>query len=303
MAAGGKRCAERRERVDLNGCSRVVPMTRRDLARVRTDPTYRRMNLRSVSLAVIVLSLATVDADARTVWRCLRDGTVSLSTAAEPGSTCTPKTLDDNAAALPNLWGAMGVFSGTLYQREQDGKTVYGTRDLPGSTPLLRYTVATPPASPAHVGLGTIGKPQLDIYQREFKSAARTTGVDEAWLRAIAHAESAYAAGAVSTKGAKGVMQLMPDVIGDYGVKDPFSPKQSILAGARYLKALETRYEGDDILAAAAYNAGVGAVEQYGGVPPYAETQEYVGRVSELYTRYRKAMGLAPRAAHLQPAR
>ncbi len=254
-------------------------------------------------LALFVLWLLTVDVHARTVWRCLRDGTVSLATAPEPGSNCTQKALDDNAAAVPNLWGAMGVFHGTLYQREQDGRMVYSTRNLPGSTPLLRYTVATPPASPAHVGLGAIGRPQLDIYRHEFKSAARTTGVDEAWLRAIAHAESAYAADAVSTKGAKGVMQLMPDVIGDYGVKDPFSPRQSILAGARYLKALNARYEGDDVLAAAAYNAGVAAVEQYGGVPPYAETQEYVGRVSELYTRYRKAMGLAPRAAQLQPAR
>ncbi|HSE12151.1 MAG TPA: lytic transglycosylase domain-containing protein [Rudaea sp.] len=261
------------------------------------------MSLRFVLFAVIVLCLSCVDVHARTVWRCLRDGTVSLATAAEPGSNCTQKALDDNAAAVPNLWGAMGVFHGTLYQREQDGRIVYSTRNLPGSTPLLHYTVATPPASPAHAGLGAIGKPQIGVYQREFRSAARTTGVDEAWLRAIAHAESAYAADAVSTKGAKGVMQLMPDVIGDYGVKDPFSPAQSILAGARYLKALTARYEGDDVLAAAAYNAGVAAVEQYGGVPPYAETQEYVGRVSELYTRYRTAMGLAPRAAHLQPAR
>jgi len=98
-------------------------------------------------------------------------------------------------------------------------------------------------------------------------------------------------------------MQLMPGVIGDYGVKDPFSAKQSILAGARHLKALEDLYGGDDVLAAAAYNAGTGAVAQYGGVPPYAETQEYVGKVSALYARYRKAMGLAPRSLQLQPAR
>jgi soluble lytic murein transglycosylase-like protein len=97
-------------------------------------------------------------------------------------------------------------------------------------------------------------------------------------------------------------MQLMPEVIGDYGVKDPFSPKQSIMAGARLLKSLEDRYGGDDVLAAAAYNAGIGAVERYGGVPPYAETQGYVGKVSDLYVRYRKAMGLAPRAMQLQPA-
>ena len=261
------------------------------------------MKLRWSLLALVLLSSLFASAHARTVWRCLRDGTVSLSTAAEPGSTCTPNTLEDNAAAMPNLWGALGVFHGTLYQREQDGKIVYGTRNMPGSTPLLQYTVATPPTSPAHVGLGTIGKPQLDVYQREFKSAARTTGVDEAWLRAIAHAESFYAADAVSSKGAKGVMQLMPETIGDYGVKDPFSAKQSIMAGARHLKVLEERYGGDDVLVAAAYNAGIGAVEQYGGVPPYAETQQYVGRVSELYARYRKAMGLTPRTAQLQPAR
>ena len=93
-------------------------------------------------------------------------------------------------------------------------------------------------------------------------------------LRAIAHAESDYSADAVSRKGAMGVMQLMPDVISDYGVNDPFSARQSILAGAKYLKALQARYQGDDVLAAAAYNAGAGAVAQYGGVPPYAETRE-----------------------------
>ncbi len=130
----------------------------------------------------------------------------------------------------------------------------------------------------------------------------RATGVDEAWLHAIAHAESAYDANAVSDKGAKGVMQLMPEVIGDYGVKDPFSAKQSIMAGARLLKSLQTRYESDLTLVAAAYNAGVGAVTQYNGVPPYVETQEYVAKVQTLYARYRTAMGLKPLPAQLQPA-
>ena len=168
---------------------------------------------------------------------------------------------------------------------------------------MQEFTVATPAESPAHVGFGKIGKPQLGIYRREFASAASKTGIDEAWLRAIAHAESYYMADAVSTKGAKGVMQLMPDVIGDYGVADPFSPKQSILAGAKYLKALEASYEGDRILTAAAYNAGPGAVAQSSGVPPYAETREYVAKVSALYMSYRKAMGLAPRSMELAPAR
>jgi soluble lytic murein transglycosylase-like protein len=98
-------------------------------------------------------------------------------------------------------------------------------------------------------------------------------------------------------------MQLMPDVINDYAVADPFSAKQSILAGAKYLKALEANYQGDRVLTAAAYNAGPGAVAQYNGVPPYAETREYVAKVSALYMSYRKAMGLAPRSMELAPAR
>ena len=253
-------------------------------------------------LVLMLLASAHEPVDARTVYRCLRDGTVSLSTAPEPGSKCTANQLDDSSATVPNLWGALGVFRGTLYKREQDGQIVYGTRNLPGSTKVLEFTVATPAGSPAHAGLGKVGAPRLGVYKSEFKAAARATGLDEAWLRAVAHAESYFAADAVSSKGAKGVMQLMPDVIGDYSVSDPFSAKQSIMAGAKYLKALEAGYGGDRLLTAAAYNAGAGAVAQYGGVPPYVETQEYVAKVGALYARYRQAMGLAPRTLELKPA-
>jgi hypothetical protein len=260
------------------------------------------MNSVRLLMALCVLALASASVSARTVWRCVRDGSVSIATAPEPASACTAIALDDNAALLPNLWGRLGVFHGTLYQREQDGKLVYSTRNLPGSTPVQQFTVATPPSSPAHTGLGGVGKPQVAVYRGEFASAASKTGVDEALLRAIAHAESDFAPDAVSSKGAKGVMQLMPEVIGDYGVADPFSAKQSILAGAKYLKALEAQYGGDQVLAAAAYNAGPGAVAQYGGVPPYAETRQYVAKVNALYSRYRIAMGLAPRSMELMPA-
>ncbi len=251
----------------------------------------------------MVLLLAAHEVQARTVWRCLRDGTVSLATAPEPGSTCTAKELDDGAAALPNLWGSLGEFEGTLYQREQDGRTVYSTRKLPGSTPVLAFAVKTPPGSPAHAGLGRIGAARTSAFRREFKAAARRTRVDEAWLRAIAHAESAYDPKAVSEKGAMGVMQLMPDVARELGVADPFDAAQSIMAGARHLAWLESQVGGDLQLVAAAYNAGIGAVTQHGGVPPWPETREYVAKVEVLYARYRKALGLAPRSARLQPAR
>ena len=262
------------------------------------------MKLRTISAALgLLFAVFATASHARTIWRCTRDATISIATAPEPGSQCSAQVLDDNAPLLPNVWGKLGVFSAALYQREQDGRTVYSTRNLPGSTKVLNYLVSTPTASPAHAGLGSIGKPQLDVYRGEFKTASRVTGVDEAWLRAIAHAESDYAADAVSAKGAIGVMQLMPEVVGDYRVADPFSAKQSILAGARVLKSLDARYGGDRTLAAAAYNAGPGAVDLYGGVPPYAETQAYVGKVSALYASYRKAMGLDPLSLEKQPAR
>src|SRR3546814_19235254 len=73
----------------------------------------------------------------RSVYRCVRDGTVSLATAPEPGSKCVARHIDDNAVQTPNLWGRMGVFSGTLYEREQDGELVYSTRKLPGSRVYL----------------------------------------------------------------------------------------------------------------------------------------------------------------------
>lgn len=247
-----------------------------------------------IATIAALLVLTSAGTEARTVYRCVRDGTVSLATAPEPGSQCEAREIDDNAVQTPNLWGDMGVFSGTLYEREQDGELVYSTRKLPGSRVYLKFTVTTPPGEPAHAGLGSVGAPLLDRYASEFEAAAQATGVEDAWLRAIAHAESGFDADAVSPKGAQGVMQLMPGTAALYQVDDPFSAAQSIDAGARHMRMLLQRYDGDRTLAAAAYNAGVGAVARYDGVPPYAETEAYIGKVRALYARYRKAMGFEP---------
>lgn len=244
--------------------------------------------LRGLLLLALLSCAAT--AHARTVYRCVRDGIVSLATAPEPGSRCIAEYIADDAVRVPNLWGALGRVSGTLYQRQQDGRTVYSTRRLPGSIPILSFTVNTPPAEPAHAGLGRIGQPQLDRYATQFRSAAKKHGVDDAWLRAIAHVESGFDAKAVSPKGAQGVMQLMPETARAYGVTDTRSAAQSIDAGARHLRVLLRRYRGDFTLAAAAYNAGIGAVTRFGGVPPYRETQAYVAKVEALHARYRRAM-------------
>jgi len=250
------------------------------------------------TLLLFLIALAWApDTVARTVYRCVRGNTISLATAPEPGSKCVAKQIDDNAAKVPNLWGDLGGINGTLYERQQDGKTVYSTRNLPGSTPVLKFFVQTPPGSPAHEGLGKVSKPRLDMYAKEFKSAARKTKVDDAFLRAIAHAESGFDERATSAKGAQGVMQLMPGTAHELGVADPYAHEQSISGGARLLQRLLALYKGDYGKAAAAYNAGVGAVAKYGGIPPYRETVDYVQKVTALHAAYRSAMKLPP----LQP--
>ena len=254
-----------------------------------------------IALPFLLLSLAAFAAPAahaRTVYRCVRDGTISLATAPEPGSRCVAKTVADDAAKLPNLWGVNGTQRGTLYERQQDGRTVYGTRKLPGSTPVLSFSV-TPPDSPAHVGLGTVGAPQPKVHAPLFRAAAKANHLDDAWLRAIAHAESGLRADAVSPKGAQGVMQLMPATARELRVADPLSAAQSIDGGARYLAELLRHYGGDRRLAAAAYNAGIAAVTRYGGVPPYAETRAYVEKVEALRVRYAAALAKSPRTTSL----
>ena len=255
-------------------------------------------------VAILALLLACVTtAQARTVYRCVRDGTVSLATAPEPGSNCEAKQIEDHPAKVPNLWGDLGVIHGTLYEwTADDGSTLYTTRRLPGATPYLKFTARTPEGSPAHEGLGKLGPPRLGVYAWAFRAAAKANRIDDAWLRAIAHAESGFDAGAVSRKGAQGVMQLLPDVARRYGVANPLSSSESIRGGARYLGDLVRRYDGDLRLAAAAYNAGPGAVAEHGGVPPYDETRTYIAKVDALHARYRKAMGLPPPESALRAA-
>jgi len=228
----------------------------------------------------------------RTVYRCVVGGTVSLATAAEPGSRCTAITFDANAAKLPDLWQASGAQRGVLYEyTREDGTTFLSTRKLVAGdgAAVLSFSVPAPADSPAHRGLADPGPPRWDLFRAEFAAAAKVSGVDEAWLRAIAHVESGYRAEALSPKGAQGVMQLMPETAAAYEVTDPFDPNQSIQAGALHLRDLIRRYPGDLARVAAAYNAGAGAVDQYDGVPPYAETRAYVETVVALHERYRQA--------------
>ena len=255
------------------------------------------MNRLSCLAVLTGVLLCVGPAEARTVYRCVKNNTVSLSTAPEPGSKCQKKEIEDDAAKVPNLWGNLGAIKGTLYEGTLNGQTVYTTRKLPGFEPVLKFFVATPKDSPAHVGLGKVSKPRLDMYASEFKAASKAHKVDDAFLRAIAHAESGFNPAATSAKGAQGLMQLMPNTAKELGVSNPYQSKESINGGAKMLKQLLARYKGDYAKAAAAYNAGAGAVAKFGGIPPYRETVSYVDKVLALHARYRKAMKLPP----LQP--
>jgi len=147
-----------------------------------------------LTMTAILLTtfLCTASVQARTVYRCVADGSTSLATAPELGSECTAQELDDQSALVPNLWSSNGTQSGELYQRMQDGKRVYSTRNLPGSTRLMAFTVTPPPGSPVHPDLGTHGPARPDAYSDLFDQAALASDVDDALLRAIAHAESSF---------------------------------------------------------------------------------------------------------------
>ena len=141
-------------------------------------------------------------------------------------------------------------------------------------TLTLPETNAPAPIAPEQID--ALVQQNADIWQ-----------VDPSLIKSVIANESSFNANATSPVGAQGLMQLMPETAASLGVKDPYDPAQNVAGGTRYLKGLLDRFKGDTRLAVAAYNAGPGAVEKYGDVPPYAETQNYVKNVLGSLDRYR----------------
>ena len=124
-------------------------------------------------------------------------------------------------------------------------------------------------------------------YEPLIHRYARKYGVDTALVKAIIRAESHFNPYAVSRRGARGLMQLMPETARDLAVQDVFNPEENIRAGVQYLKMLLERFKGNLPLSLAAYNAGPNLVDQYGKIPPYGETKKYVKKVLIYYRLYR----------------
>lgn len=203
-------------------------------------------------------------------------------------------STDLASAPAPEQPKGSRVLRGAVYRiTRADGGVEYtnipqaGNAEKGQSIKMLFTYIATCAACDVHskIDWNSVAL-NITSYGDAISSASTEFGVDEALLRAIIHAESAFNPRALSVAGAQGLMQLIPGTARDMGVLDAFDANQNIRGGARYLALLLRNFNGNERLAAAAYNAGPGAVQRYNGVPPYDETQVYVERVGVLRKRY-----------------
>ena len=207
--------------------------------------------------------------------------------------------------------GSIGFFHSTV-STSYAGQTIYQFKDTNGTTLLtnrkkaeynhLKVVKATYyPDSNIHSysNWGASEASVLPSYSRNknafdqlIRQAAQHHGVSEGLVKAIMHTESGFNIHARSPVGAQGLMQLMPATARRFNVSNAYDPQQNIFGGVKYLSWLLKRFNGDTRLAIAAYNAGEGNVDKYGGIPPFRETQDYVRRVtSRLQNLYSSGLG------------
>jgi soluble lytic murein transglycosylase-like protein len=211
----------------------------------------RRLRTHTRSLALVVALLAVSVSAAADIYQWTdADGVVHFTNR----STTNP-------TAKVYLKGAAASGAGTTSNAVRPGVTPYAPQDRDPA----RYT----------------------RFDEHIRQAAALYQIPESLVRAVIKVESDYDPRAVSYAGARGLMQLMPETAARMQVRDINDPRENIFGGVRYLRVLANMFNGDLELSIAGYNAGENAVMQYGGIPPYAQTRDYVVKVTKFYRRYR----------------
>jgi soluble lytic murein transglycosylase-like protein len=185
----------------------------------------------------------------------------------------------------------------TIGTRLGELQTMVAQMNTPAAPAPATTPAATGPTSPFAGALAAAqtspsaapvsGAGASSAFDSEINAAAASNGIDPALLKGLVSQESGFNPSARSGAGAVGLTQLMPGTASALGVTNPLDPAQSLQGGAKYLREQLDRFGGDETLALAAYNAGPGAVQKYGGVPPYAETQNYVTSVMSKAAAFR----------------
>ncbi|WP_215900918.1 lytic transglycosylase domain-containing protein [Acinetobacter seifertii] len=188
--------------------------------------------------------------------------------------------------------GVTSTFAGQMYvYQDKNGSTLLTNRKSYDNS-LKKVKVTYYPDSNIHsyTNWGASEASVLPSYSKNknafdhiIKQAAQQHGVSEGLIKAVMHTESGFNVNAHSPVGAQGLMQLMPATARRFNVSNAYDPQQNIFAGAKYLGWLLKRFNGNTQMALAAYNAGEGNVDKYGGIPPFRETQDYVRRVTSRY--------------------
>ena len=227
--------------------------------------------------------VATRDAYGHTVFIDSRDADVPQPAHAKGSTSSTPQSSSRYSGLVywsnkEHRWKPVpSVSSSTMRAARQAAQEVNNLVAEPGSRRALSTSQPVDPANPA---TETMTPESVD---KAIEAAAERHGVDPNLVRAVVKVESNFNPHAVSSKGAMGLMQLMPSTAKSLSVGNAFDPNQNVDAGVRHLKSLLDSYNGNVELSLAAYNAGQGAVSRNKGIPPYRETREYVKKITDLY--------------------
>jgi hypothetical protein len=254
---------------------------------------------RAVALAFVLSTAPPLGASAQVWNRTARDGTVEFTNRRRSGTGWSA------AEGAP----ASGASGGTFWSRARADGVVEFTNRTPVGGRWKVWLKAGPGKASALRGATDVVPPRdasvtrFSRYDQHIHDQQAFFGIPDALLRAVIKTESDFDPAVVSSAGAQGLTQLMPETARLMGVTDPFDPRQSIMGGARYLQVLSRRFcktvvetgtvcsADEKVKIIAAYHAGPGAVEKYGGIPPYETTRAYVTAVMTRYERFSQSLG------------